>query len=218
MFSKVRKYAAVVGVCVGSLAIAGAAMATTATFTPTGDVTGTAGASQLALRTARRSLNCTTSGATATLSNRSGTLPITVSTDLEALFGSNFGGGRCTVTGGAGITIDCSASLARLQVTGVTASGITPGTILGIRCSVRLNGSMTCSVNVTDAPGTGGGSVTGSYNNTGSRLTVNVGGQSLFTTGSTCATLPNDGDTSFTDASGNALVYSISPSTSLTVA
>lgn len=216
MFSKFRKYMVLAVVSVCSLAFVGQAAASTATVSPGGAVTGTSGASQLALRTNRRSLNCTTSGATATLASNTGALPLAVSTNLVPLFGAGFGGGRCTVTGGAGITVDCSASPATLSVTGATVSGVTPGTISGIRCSVRLNGSTTCSVNVTNAAGTGGGSVTGSYNNTGS-LTVNVAGQSLFATGSTCTTLPNDSSTSFTDASGNALVYSISPVQTVTV-
>jgi hypothetical protein len=185
----------------------GIAAASTATVSPGGAVTGTTGAVQWTLNTAAKTLNCTTAGFTATLASATGTLPLTIATNLTWLFGSAFGGGRCTVTGGVGYTSSCGA--ATFKATAVTTGSVTPLSMTGISCAESLAGS-SCRVVIT-------GGVTASFDNATSRLTLNTTGQTLVASGSTCTTLPNDTSVSLTDSTRSALVYAITPSTTINV-
>lgn len=211
MFSKYFQRLLIVGVVIGSLVGAAAGSATTVTVSPGGPVTGTTGAMQFALRTARRNINCTRFGFTATLHNASGTLPLAISTDLTFVCT-----GTATVTGGLAVSIACGP--ATLSVTALTVGGDTPISITGIRCTVTVNGSSACRVMITNAAGTGGGSVTGTFHNATSTLTVNTSGQNLATTGSTCTSiLPNDSAVLLSDLTGAALVFTVTPATTISV-
>ena len=181
--------------------ISGTAAASTVTVSPGGAVTGTAGTAQWVLNTARRTLNCTTSGFTGTLASNSGTPPLAVSTDIQMRFSG------CRMTGGVNYTFTCM-STSSLTAMSATASGSTPMSLTGIFCVEAV--SATCRVNVS-------GSLPMSFNNSGSTLALLTAGQRLAATGSTCTILPNDTSVTLSDATGNALYYYVSPATTITM-
>jgi hypothetical protein len=195
------------------------AAAYTATFSPGGAVTATGGAVQLTFNTARKTLNCTTSGFTATV--RSGSFsgfPYAAATDVVWLFGASFGtGGRCTVTGGAGITMACDRQTYNLAAT--TSGNVTAGRI-GINCLPTVTGSR-CKVQIL-------GSVPATFDNSTSRLTIATSGspgQLLLAQGSddgtgsrvACRLLPDDSSISFSDSSRAAPLMTVTPTQTLTV-
>jgi hypothetical protein len=194
--------------------MAGSAMASTATVSPGGATTGTSGAVQWGLNTARKTLNCTTAGFTATLTSGSGTLPLAVATDMTWMFGAGFHRGSCIQTGGAGFTFTCSATTT-LSATGATIAGVTPMQIRNFSCLEALAGG-SCSVRII-------GGLVGSYDSASSRLTVSSRGQTLVAVGSsigsggTCVWLPNDTSVSLTDSTGASLGFTITPATTISV-
>lgn len=190
-------------VVVGCLATAASAPATTVTVTPGGRVTGTAGAVQFVLNTARKTITCSQLSFTATLATSvTGPLPLTIATDLTFVCG-----GTATLVGGLRLTMACGA--ATLKVTATTVGGGTPMAIYGIGCRFTISGS-TCSVNLN-------GGVTARWSNTSSRLTVDTSGQTLAATGSTCTSLPNDASVTFSDARAAAVVFAVTPTQTISV-
>jgi hypothetical protein len=190
----------------------GVAAASTVAVSPGGVTTGVAGAPRWTFRNTGKTFDCTTSRFVATLTPGTSTgvtLPFAVASDLQFAFGP-----PCTMTGGLGFAFSCDPS-ASLRVTGSTVAGDTPLAITNVVCQLSLTGS-TCTVRIL-------GSVRGNYSNGSVSLTVASSGQSLVAVGSsngrgsTCASLPNDTSVSFTDGSGNSLVFAVTPSSSITV-
>jgi hypothetical protein len=206
MFSKFRKYMVLAVVSVASLAIVGQAAASTAVVSPGGNVTGSAGASQLILSTQARTVNCTTSTATATVAGATGTLPLTISSNLRPAFSG------CTITGGLTVTVLCQNS--NLLATAVTdGSGVTQGRITNINCNIRLSG--TCAIDVT-------GSVDGQYTNSTAVLRVFGTGateslRAARSSGSTCSTLVAEPVAIFRGVATAALDYAITPAQTIRV-
>jgi hypothetical protein len=208
MLSRFRKSLVPMAVLCVSLASVASASATSATITSPGAKTATATTgSQLTITTASRTtatVNCATSTANSTLANASGNLPLTVSSDVSPTFGT------CTLPGRVPVTVACTRTSV-LKATALTdGSGNTAGSLSSISCSITLNA--TCGTNVT-------GTVNGSFANGTSQLTIAVAGQALLSTpisGSTCTTLPA-GSGSFTNATGGALIYGVSPTTTVRV-
>jgi hypothetical protein len=116
--------------------LASSAAASTATVSPGGATSGTAPASQWVFSTQARTFGCTSTGMNATLGSSSGSLPLTISSNVQlAVTG-------CVVTGGLTYTFNCSA-VGVFTVTGLTTAGLTPGRI-GLQCQTSLSG--TCAV------------------------------------------------------------------------
>jgi hypothetical protein len=188
-----------------SLAAAGSAAAATVSVTAPGvkSATATTG-SQLTITTSARTtatVNCTASTANSTLSSASGPYAVTISTDLAPTFTG------CTLPGRVSVGVACTRTSV-LAVTADTSGGVTRGTISSISCTITLSSS--CGTDVT-------GSVPGSYNNANDQLTVLTAGQVLVSrpvTGSTCTTLPA-GSGAFTNTTGGALIYGVSPATTI---
>jgi hypothetical protein len=206
MFANYLKRLLVLGVVLGSLAAVASASAATVTVSPGGAVTGTSGSAQLTFNTAARTLNCTQMAFTATLASTSGSYPLAISNNLQF-----FCSGNMTVVCCVSVTFVCGA--ARWNITGATVSGVTPGRIVGINCTVTVS-TTRCSVRIS-------GSVPVSFDNATSQLTIGLAGQSLAATGSTdgasgtCSALPNDTSVSFTDSTGRALVFAVTPRTAI---
>jgi hypothetical protein len=179
--------------------------ALTVTVSPGGRVTGTANTGvQFVFNTTRKTITCTTATFTATLAGGS---PL-ITFDMVPTYSS------CRLVGGPPISGPCSSN--NLTVTGSTSSGLTPISLTNFICTPTVTGS-TCSVRFTNVLGTGGGTFSGRFNNTGSQLSIAVTGQSLAASGSTCSTLPND--TSVTMSSvipGGAVVYVVTPTQTIT--
>jgi hypothetical protein len=208
MFSKRLRRLLALGVVVGSLVTTASAPAGTVSVSPGGRVTGTAGAVQLVLNTARKTIACSAMIFTATLAPSSaGVYPLTIATDLTFRCV-----GTAAVTGPLPVTIACGG--ATLKATGLTAGGKTNVSITGINCTVTVNNSL-CSVRIT-------GGVTGSFDNATSVLTINTTGQSLSASGSsngsggTCALLPNDASIGFADSTGSPIRFAVTPTTTIT--
>jgi hypothetical protein len=195
-------------IAVASLVGVASATASTATPTPAGAYTATSGILQFTLNTARKSLNCTSSSYTATDAVASGTLPLTLASNVQFTFS-----GPCTVTGGAGITFRCP-NPASLNATGVTVNGVSSMSLTGISCTVNVTASA-CAVTL-------GGTVIGYYDNRARALTIFNFAQTMTTSGSTngsggaCTLLPNDSSVTFT-GNPSSLVYTPSPARSITV-
>jgi hypothetical protein len=210
MFSKHLKRLVVLGVLVGCLtATAASASATTVTVSPGGRVTGTAGAGRWVFNTARKTINCTQLAFTATLATSvTGTLPLTIATNLAFVCR-----GTAAVTGGAGVIVNCTAG--NLNVTSGAIGGILNMSVTGIGCTFTVVGTM-CSARLT-------GGLLGSWSNPLSQLTINTAGQTLAATGSsdgrggTCPFLANDTSVSSTDATGAALRFAVTPTTTISV-
>jgi hypothetical protein len=195
-----------VPIVVGAAVLAGAAGASAATVavSPGGAVTGTAGASQITGFGAQF-VACSSTRYTATY-NTGGTgvtLPYTISANLQLLFTG------CRLSSSAApITIACTAT-ASLNVTSITSSGVTPGTITGIACTLTVTGS-TCSVRLT-------GRANQSHSNGLAQLTILATGQTLVGTGSTdgrggtCSVLPNSTALTLANGTGGSLVFTETP-------
>jgi hypothetical protein len=178
------------------LSTAGLASATTVVVSPGGSVAGTGTTSwELIIGSGSTTFVCTGAGFTATLVSAP-----TITTNYQ----QNFSG--CRLTGGISYTDTCSAT-ARLTVTGLTVSGVTPGVLSGISCVASVNGS--CRANVT-------GSLPVQFNNATSQLTVPTTGQTIVVSGSTCTTVIPNGTATFASATGGAFVYRVSPAQTIT--
>ena len=184
---------------VSSAIAASPAMASTATVSPGGATTGSAGTVQWSWQTARRTLNCTSSGFTATVGSVSGSLPLTIATDMTWNFG------LCRIVGGTTYVFTCTPGA--LRVTGLTVSGVTPGSA-DLRCVIRLTG--TCLERVT-------GTVPVRFDNFTGAVTLSATGQTLIGSGSTCVSLPNDVSMNLANGSGDDLDLYWTPATSVTV-
>lgn len=203
--TQIRKFSYMMLAALSALLAIGAGLASaslTATVTPNPSaVTGTAGALQYSFNTARRTVDCTTSSVRATLGSAAGASPLAISTNLA------WGLSGCTQTGGLRFFWTCSANQ-NLSVTGATAAGVTTATA-GIDCVESI--SATCSVHIT-------GRMSVTYNNLTSQLTlISPSGQSIFATGSTCSTLPNDVSVTMGSSTGGNLVFTVSPLTTVSV-
>jgi hypothetical protein len=211
MISRIRKslLPALVAAC--SLVAVAQASASTVVVSPGGATTATATtATKLVITTTSGSatVNCTSSRSTQTLAGGTGSFSpgIQISGNVTLAFTG------CTITGGVPVTVTCTAT-ARLLVTGATSSGgVTPGTISAISCNIVLNS--TCGTNVA-------GTASGSFANSTSQLTVNTGTaqnlRSVPLAGSTCTTLPA-GSGQFTNASGAAVIYNVTPAQTVNAA
>lgn len=202
-------------IAVHALAATTMAPASTITISPGGATTGTAGASQLVLNTARTTIACTTTGYVGTYRRGvfpgvSPPVPISDSTFIQPTFA------LCRGIGGIGVGVLCTRRTV-LNATGLTAGtdGVTPISLTSIACTATVLGTQ-CSVNI-------GGAVVGDHNNARSQVTVSTTGQTLAATGSTngtgtgaCLALPND--SSVTLSAGSALVYTESPTQSIVMA
>jgi hypothetical protein len=185
----------------------GMATASTATVSPGGNVTGTAGAVQWILSTQARTVNCTSSSFTATLASGTGALPFAIATDLRLAFSG------CVVTGGLVYIVSCTPA-ASLNVTGVSITGITPVQITGIACRFSL--SATCALDIL-------GSVGGQYTNPataelrvfGTAATERLG--AVRSAGSTCSALVPEPVVILRGASSVPFNFAVVPRTTIDV-
>jgi hypothetical protein len=181
------------------------ASASNAYVTPAGNMTFAGGASQFTFHTTGKTINCTTTSATAiSVAGAMGTFPIRISSSFALTFRT------CNVVGGPGATVSCAppdGQVGLWYVDGPTASSLTPGHIGLMRCLAKVTGSA-CSVSFFMT------SIPTSYDNTApQRLRIPGTGESIYAAGSTCATLPNDPVVTFESAGGGAIVFSASPAT-----
>ncbi|HEY6760318.1 MAG TPA: hypothetical protein VI318_12545 [Baekduia sp.] len=183
-----------------SLAISASASATTVTVAPGGGVTGT-GTTHWFLHDGTAVVDCPNAGFTATLSTRTGALPVAISSDVQQIIGP------CTVLAVGGNTIACTRT-GTMSVTGLTVSGVTQLRLAFISCTITVTG--VCSARI-DASST----VPASFNNGTGQLTILASGQSIRISGSTCGRLLPDGSATVSGPSGADFVYNVSPRTTI---
>ncbi|NUS13219.1 MAG: hypothetical protein HOY69_17760 [Streptomyces sp.] len=176
------------------------AFATVSSATVSGS-TGTNGAfsataSGPTLTDSNTKVKLTCSSATASGTAPNGTYTTGAPTAIPVASLNTLGWSQCTISG-IGFTVTANATPWKLNATGPTSGGVTPGSITGV--NAKLSGA--CTATVT-------GTVTGSYNNGTHTLSINAGTLTVSGVSGLCLGLINNGDSVVYAAN-----YVVTPST-----
>jgi hypothetical protein len=173
--------------------------------------TGTTG-SRLVNHTGSQTLTCAAETATAGLREHiTRTFPVTIGHAVVPGFTS------CVLVPSVPVTVSCAQ--AKLDVTGLPAGAVVPGSIPGVACDIRLGTGTTntCHVTTNNAI-TGGSNAAVTYDNGAHQLTVDQFHTVVGLTGSPSGcTLKNSTSARFQNSTGGNLVYNVSPQIRLDV-
>jgi hypothetical protein len=205
MLSQFR-YCLLLAVLIGaSLSAVSTAGAATATITGGPSLSSTASTSTLLkLHNAGKTLSCTgstTNGTVAASTGGSLSPGFRVGTITPSFTG-------CTIVGGLGITVRCTP--AAFNVSSLTTSGTTKGSLSGVSCLVFVTSQTGCRLTVI-------GSVGVTHANSPSQITTDTNHQTVLAgsstngTGGVCSVLPNDRSARFVNAANGDAQYNSSP-------
>jgi hypothetical protein len=151
------------------------AFAMAGSITNGGTITGTSSSVSVTDQVTLKTVTCTVASAGGTLPNT--TTPSNPLGHITSQSFSGCSGGGFTFTS---VTVTFPTGGQSINAAGVTASGVTPGKVTGIKIEAKTSPSTTCDVILSgDSTGaTANGVASGSYTNSNGRLTLNpnVGG------------------------------------------